>query len=123
MGQLAITAPRPRPQFGHERRTMPRYSFVASSELTDFSTAEHLAGRVAELSLSGCYVFLRKNPPPVGTELSVRIERDNMRFVAPAKTIYVRDRKGMGVMFLDPPPDQLQILESWLAEIPEEAKL
>ena len=53
----------------------------------------------------------------------MRIERDTTCFVAPAKTIYVRDRKGMGVLFLDPPTDQMQILESWLAEIPEDAKL
>jgi hypothetical protein len=64
---------------------MPSYSLVAPTELTDFSTTTHFAGRVAELSHSGCYVFLRKNPPPVGTELRV--------------CIYVRDHKGMGVLF------------------------
>ena len=34
------------------------------------------------------------------------------------KIIYAHERMGMGVAFLGPLPDQLQILDSWLAELP-----
>jgi hypothetical protein len=38
--------------------------------------------------------------------------------VTKGKTIYIQEQIGMGIVFLDPPEDQLQILDSWLAELP-----
>jgi hypothetical protein len=98
------------------RRTVPRYSFVATAEITDSANAMKLSGRVAEISRKGCYVDIL-NSLPVGTLLDVRISREQGTFVAKGKTIYVHERIGMGVIFLDPPEDQLQILDSWLAQL------
>jgi len=44
-------------------------------------------------------------------------------FVTKGKIIYVQERIGMGLEFLDTPKDQLQILDSWLAELPPAACL
>jgi len=51
----------------------------------------------------------------------VRISRDQGTFVTKGKIIYVHERIGMGVVFLDPLKEQLQILDSWLAELPSDA--
>jgi len=49
----------------------------------------------------------------------VRISRDQGSFESPGKIIYVQERMGMGLAFLDTPPDQLKTLDSWLTELTE----
>ncbi len=98
-----------------EQRKIPRYTFIATIELTDDASAARLSGRVTEISRNGCYVDIM-NTLPVGTLLKVRIVRDSGTFATTGKAIYVHERIGMGVVFVDPPPDQLKILDVWLAE-------
>ena len=104
------------------QRAVPRYTFVATTELTDSASAIRLSGRVTEISRQGCYVDTM-NALPVGTSLNVRIARDQGAFVTKGKIIYVHERIGVGVVFIDPPKDQLEILDSWLAELPPAAAL
>jgi hypothetical protein len=104
------------------KRAVPRYSFVATTEIIDCATATRLSGRVSEISRQGCYVDIL-NPLPVGTPLNVLISHDQGTFVTKGKIIYVHETFGMGVLFVDPSHDQLRILDSWLAEIPAEAAL
>jgi hypothetical protein len=104
-----------------ERRKGPRYNFVAMTEMTEESSASCLAGRVAEISRQGCYVDIL-NTLPVGTVLKVQILRDSGTFTTPGKIIYVHEQIGMGVVFIDPPPDQLGILDSWLTELSAAAR-
>ncbi len=63
------------------------------------------------------------NALPVATLLNVRISRDQGTFVTKGKIIYVDERIGMGVVFLDPPKDQLEILDAWLLELPSTTAL
>ena len=100
-----------------ERRAVPRYAFVATTELTDAANSVKLSGRVTEISRHGCYVDIA-NTLPVGTTLNVRISRDQGAFVTPGKILYVQEHIGMGVAFLETPKDQLEILDSWLAQLP-----
>ena len=100
-----------------DRRAVPRYTFVATAELTDPASATQLSGRVSEISRKGCYVDIL-NALPVGTVLDVRISCDHGTFETKGKIIYVLERLGMGVQFLDPPKNQMEILDSWLAEFP-----
>jgi PilZ domain-containing protein len=105
-----------------QRRMVPRYTFVATADLTDSASSMKLPGRVAEISRKGCFVDTL-NSLPVGTLLDVRISREQGTFVTKGKTIYVQERFGMGVVFLDPTEDQLRILDSWLAVLPSTARL
>jgi PilZ domain len=105
-----------------ERRKVPRYTFVATAELTDSSSGIKLSGRVTEISRKGCYVDIL-NPLPEGRLLDVRISREQGTFMTKGKTIYIQEQIGMGVLFLDPPEEQLQILDSWIAELPSAACL
>jgi PilZ domain len=99
-----------------QRRTVPRYSLIASAEVIERATDARMSGRVSEISRKGCYVDLL-NTLPVDTPVELRITRDCGSFTTLARIIYVQEGIGMGVAFVDPPQDQLQILDSWLAEL------
>jgi hypothetical protein len=103
-----------------ERRIVPRYDFSATAEVTDCANSAKFSGRVTEISRKGCYVDVL-NALPKETLVSVCISCDRGKFVTRGKILYVHDRIGMGVVFLDPPGDQLEILDSWLPKIPPSA--
>ena len=95
---------------------MPRYSLIASAEILETVSETNIKGRVSEISRKGCYVDVL-NTLSVGSLVDVLISRDRGNFVTKGKIIYTLERMGMGVAFLDPPTEQLQILDSWLAEL------
>ncbi len=99
-----------------ERRSVPRYSFIAAAEIVEPASGVRMAGRISEISRKGCYVDLL-NTLPTGTAVQVRISRDQGVFAAPGKIIYAQDGMGMGIAFADVPADQLKMLDSWLAEL------
>lgn len=81
-----------------------------------------VTGKLTQISRTGCYVATPKTFA-VGTSLKVIVSRDERTFVAKANIIHVQEQMGMGLAFLDPPEDQLKILDSWLAEIPTTSPL
>jgi len=98
-----------------ERRTVPRYSFIAAAEIVEPASGVRMAGRISEISRKGCYVDLL-NTLPTGTAIQVNILRDQGAFTCNGRIIYAQDGMGMGVAFVDLPSDQLKILDEWLAE-------
>ena len=99
-----------------ERRAVPRFSLIATVEITEPVADVHISGRVSEISRKGCYVDLL-NPLPEGTAIRLRISRDQGTFSTPAKIIYIQQGMGMGVVFVEPPADQMKTLDAWLAEL------
>jgi len=99
-----------------QRRTVPRYSLIATAEVTEPVSNTHMSGRISEISRKGCYVDLL-NTLPVGTAVQLRVARDQGTFTTMARIIYVQEGIGMGVAFVDPPQDQLGVLDSWLLEL------
>jgi hypothetical protein len=57
------------------------------------------------------------NTLPAGTTLNVRISCDQGTFETRGKVLYAQERMGMGVVFLDPAKEQLEILDSWLSKL------
>ena len=104
-------------QSGSERRKFPRYGLVAIAELTDPEEGKLISGNIAQISRNGCYVETPKTFP-VGTALKVIVSHDERTFVTRANIIHVQQQIGMGLAFLDVTPDQLKVLDSWLAELP-----
>jgi hypothetical protein len=98
-----------------EKRVVPRFTFIATVDISDAESGIRLAGRISEISRRGCYIDVL-NTLPKETPIQLRITRDSGTFVTPGSVIYVLERMGMGVAFLDTAPDQLSILDSWLAE-------
>lgn len=99
-----------------QRRTVPRYSLIATAEVIEIATDARMSGRISEISRKGCYVDLL-NTLPVDSLVELRITRDRGTFSTKARIIYVQEGIGMGVAFVNAPEDQLRILDSWLAEL------
>jgi hypothetical protein len=99
-----------------EKRTVPRYEFIATVEVIEPVSDVRLSGRVSEISRKGCYVDVL-NTLPSGTKIRISITRDLGAFTTPAIIIYVQEGMGMGVAFVDPPADQLKILDTWLSDL------
>ena len=100
---------------GTDRRTHPRYEFIAAVEVRVAETGARIETRVRDLSQQGCYVDTN-NPLPLGTVTEVRITKVAQLFEARARVVYSRASKGMGLMFATIEPAQLRTLETWLAE-------
>jgi hypothetical protein len=96
-------------------REVPRYSILAVAELVETASTMCIVGRMTEISRKGCYV----NTPstlPVNTLLKVVISRDENTFMTNGKVIYVHEGIGMGLVFVDSSEEQMEVLNSWLAE-------
>jgi hypothetical protein len=114
MGEFGTTTGSGEPY--REKRAVPRFMFIATVDIIEPITEVHISGRVSEISRKGCYVDIL-NTLPVGTQITLRVTRDQGAFAAPGKIIYVQEGMGMGVAFLDPGTDQMKVLDSWLAEL------
>jgi hypothetical protein len=99
-----------------EKRTVPRYSFIAHVEMIEPASDTHIAGRVSEISRKGCYIDVLITLPP-GTLIQLKVLRDLGTFSTKGKIIYAQESMGMGVAFLDIEDDQLKTLDAWLAEL------
>ncbi len=100
---------------GADRRTHPRYEFIAAVEVVAAESGARIETRVRDLSQQGCYVDTN-NPLPLGTVTDVRITKSAQLFEAGARVVYSRANKGMGLVFTAIEPEYLQTLGTWLAE-------
>jgi len=97
-------------------RAVRRCPFVASVEVTELRSGTRLSARTSELGLGGCYVDAL-NPFANGTQVKLRIVRDQGAFEAKAKVVYSDPSFGMGLSFTEIAAEQRVILENWLEEI------
>src|SRR5579862_4662472 len=99
-----------------ERRKHPRYSCSASAEAVELQSGARVQGRLSDLGRGGCYIDLM-SPFGVNSDVRVRIEGSGRAFVAEAKVVFSTASMGMGLMFTSIEPEQLVVLEEWLAEL------
>ncbi|HYA97495.1 MAG TPA: PilZ domain-containing protein [Methylomirabilota bacterium] len=99
-----------------ERRAFARYPFVAESEIVDLRSRIQISARTSEISLGGCYVETM-NPLLAGTAIYIRLLTAKGTFETNARIAYVQPGIGMGVAFLDTPPEQRRVLESWIEPV------
>jgi hypothetical protein len=105
------------PRLAAERRTEPRYRFVAVAELFEGKTHKRAEAKIADISQRGCYVETDQTFP-LGTELRVSIGKGLERFVTQARVVY-SSTKGMGLAFCEITQNQAHILEAWLGPLRE----
>jgi hypothetical protein len=78
--------------------------------------------RTSDVSRTGCYVD-SLNPLPRGSQVRLRLQREQENFETDARVVYVSPGLGMGLMF---PPEvqanQLVILDRWLATASKTAR-
>ena len=99
-----------------KQRSVRRCSLVASAEVTELGSGAKLSARTAELGLGGCYIDTL-NPFPEGSQVQLRILRDNGVLETKAKVVYSDRKFGMGLAFTEMTLNQRSLLEAWLAEI------
>jgi hypothetical protein len=89
---------------GSTQRTVPRYTFVAVTEIIESTSQAFILAKTAKISRKGCYVETL-NPLPVGTSLNMVISRDEGSFTTKGKVIYVHEGlDGLAVPRPDPRP-------------------
>jgi hypothetical protein len=99
-----------------ERRQFPRYPFTATVEMVEPQSQTRIQGRTSDLSRGGCYVDSTSSFP-LGSMLVIRLTKDMRSFEAQAEVTYATDGMGMGIRFTGADPEQISILEKWLAEL------
>ncbi len=107
----AAQHPRNRPI---DRRSRFRHKSTATVELTASESAQSAQAQLADLGRGGCYVKL-KTPFPLGTDLEITITENGLSFRALANVVSADSGKGMGLTFTAIEPDQLAVLDGWLA--------
>ena len=105
-----------------ERRSFPRYPFIAHAEVRDAGESSRLSARVSDISLSGCYLDMM-NPLPVNTRIRVIIHDNKNPFEAQARIVYSVPNLGAGVAFLDLEPSSKSSLEACIESAIQDATL
>jgi hypothetical protein len=95
------------------RRSVPRFVFAAPIEITEPITKSHVIGRVIEIGQRGCFARAEKLLT-INAVVQLRIHRSGDVFETWARVVYNHTVKGMGLHFIDPRPEQSQLLTSWL---------
>ncbi len=95
----------------------PRYSFVANVDLTDLQSETGTRGQIVDLSLFGCGVATSE-PLPAGARVRIKVVRRGAGFAALGRVAYVRDGE-MGIVFTHIEPNDLLLLDKWIAEMRE----
>ncbi len=103
-----------------ERRNHPRYPFSATAEVVEIGSGARIQGRISDLGRGGCYID-SMSPLGVSSEVKIRIVDKSRMFVAQGKVVFASAGMGMGLMFTAIEPEQLLVLERWLAELSGEA--
>jgi len=98
-----------------QRRRNPRYAFIANAELFEPKTQMRIATRVSELSLQGCYLDML-NPFPEDALALVKISVGKTVFETKVRVVYAHSNLGVGLVFLEPDPKNVEVLKAWIEE-------
>ena len=90
-------------------------SVLVVAEFAETASMMCIEGRLAEISRKACYLNT-PSPFPADTLLKVFISHAGRTFTTRGKVIYVHERFGMGIVFVDSSQDELEILNSWLVD-------
>jgi hypothetical protein len=108
------SAPTERPP-QNERRSVPRFPFIADAEVMETTTETRFVVRVSEIGMKGCYIDIL-NPVPAGLTVRVKIFKDNQTFEAEGRVVYTHPTMGMGIIFTKITLEQQGILEGWIKQ-------
>jgi hypothetical protein len=96
-----------------ERRSVPRFEFVAPVEITDPIKNTHIEGHVTEISQNGCFAEF-SSLVTTNSIIRLRIQKGAGAFETWARVVYNRAGAGLGLLFIDTAPDQWKLLAAWL---------
>jgi hypothetical protein len=99
-----------------EGRAFPRFPFSTTAEAIDTQGNTKITGRTTDLAQKGCYIDTI-SPFAAKSTVALRITRDDQSFETKATVVYSQRGMGMGLVFTTSEFDQLQVLDTWLAEL------
>lgn len=82
----------------------------------DIQANTRVTGRLSDIARYGCYMDTI-SPFAVKAAVTLMITRDNQSFTTQATVVYSQIGMGMGLFFTTAEPEQLPMLETWLAEL------
>jgi hypothetical protein len=100
----------------HERRQTPRHAVNADSQVEEPRVHAIISGRMTDLGLGGCYVDAMMTFP-IGTNVVVRLTREDLGFEANARIVFSKPGLGMGLEFLEMEPAHHAFLTQWVGEL------
>jgi len=99
-----------------ERRNSIRYQITVAADVVELKSGTHFATRTTDLGPGGCFVDTLM-PLPVGSGVSVRLHRDNMAFETIGSVTFSQTGLGMGIAFLEMPPEKQMAFDAWISEL------
>jgi hypothetical protein len=99
-----------------EPRRHVRYSFTSAVEVNLSESQTSIQGRTTDISREGCFVDTTTSFA-VGSNVTLRLTKDNGTFEAVGEVVYSLSGMGMGIKFVSVPVEQLATLEKWIAEL------
>lgn len=99
-----------------ERRGGIRYQITVSAEVIEVKSNTRFSARTTDLGPGGCFVDTLM-PLPVGSDVRVRLHKENMAIEALGTVSYSQTGLGMGIAFNEMPPPKQRALDAWLAEL------
>jgi PilZ domain len=99
-----------------EQRCCPRFPFSPAVEAVDIQANTRVIGRLSDIARHGCYMDTI-SPFAVKAAVTLMITRENQSFTTQANVVYSQIGMGMGLFFTTAEPEQLRMLETWLAEL------
>jgi hypothetical protein len=121
-GPQRVNEVEPEGRHAVERRTARRYMISASAEVSDVTSGVKLAARVADISITGCYLD-SINSFPEGTRLCLHIRQGDTEFNGEGTVRYAKSGMGMGLAFLHLDDAQNSVLQGWIERLDPSARL
>lgn len=99
-----------------ERRNAIRYQLTVSAEVVEIKSGTRFSTRTTDLGPGGCFADTLM-PLPVGSDVNVRLHKDNMSFEANGTVTFSQAGLGMGIAFGELAPEKQAAFDAWLAEM------
>ncbi len=99
-----------------ERRNAVRYQLTVSAEVVELKSGTRFSTRTTDLGPGGCFVDTLM-PLPIGSDVNIRLHKDNISIEATGTVTFSQAGLGMGIAFAEMPPERHMAFEAWLAEL------
>lgn len=99
-----------------ERRSAVRYQLTVSAEVVELKSGTRFSTRTTDLGPGGCFVDTLM-PLPIASEVSIRLDKDNINFETTGTVTFSQAGLGMGIAFGEMPPEKQAAFDAWLAEL------
>lgn len=99
-----------------DRRNAIRYQLTVTAEVVEIKSGTRFSTRTTDLGPGGCFVDTLM-PLPVGSDVNIRLHKDNMSFEANGSVTFSQAGLGMGIAFSEMAPEKQAAFDAWLGEL------